>query len=53
VDNTVFAFAMALTTYVGRLAPTNEKTMTLSMGVAVNHRNSYNAACWWNSLENI
>ena len=28
---------MALTTYVGRLAPANEKTMTLSMGVAMNH----------------
>jgi MFS family permease len=26
-----------LTTYVGRLVPPNEKTMTLSMGVAVNH----------------
>ncbi len=28
---------MALTTYIGRLAPPNEKTMTLSMGVAMNH----------------
>ena len=28
---------MALTTYIGRLAPANEKTMTLSMGVAMNH----------------
>jgi predicted MFS family arabinose efflux permease len=37
VDNAFFVFAMALTTYVGRLAPSNEKTMTLSMGVAMNH----------------
>ena len=37
VDNAFFVFAMALTTYVGRLAPPNEKTMTLSMGVAMNH----------------
>ncbi len=37
VDNAYFVFAMALTTYVGRLAPPNEKTMTLSMGVAMNH----------------
>jgi predicted MFS family arabinose efflux permease len=37
VDNAFFVFAMALTTYVGRLAPSNEKTMTLSVGVAMNH----------------
>lgn len=37
VDNAFFVFAMALTTYIGRLAPANEKTMTLSMGVAMNH----------------
>ncbi len=36
-DNAFFVFAMALTTYIGRLAPANEKTMTLSMGVAMNH----------------
>jgi MFS family permease len=37
LDSCFFVFAMALTTYVGRLAPANEKTMTLSMGVAMNH----------------
>ncbi len=37
LDSCFFVFAMALTTYIGRLAPTNEKTMTLSMGVAMNH----------------
>lgn len=37
LDSSFFVFAMALTTYVGRLAPANEKTMTLSMGVAMNH----------------
>lgn len=39
-DSALFVFAMALTTYVGRLAPQNEKTMTLSMGVAMNHISS-------------
>jgi MFS family permease len=37
LDSSFFVFAMALTTYVGRLVPPNEKTMTLSMGVAMNH----------------
>jgi predicted MFS family arabinose efflux permease len=37
LDSCFFVFAMALTTYIGRLAPANEKTMTLSMGVAMNH----------------
>jgi MFS family permease len=37
LDSSFFVFAMALTTYAGRLAPANEKTMTLSMGVAMNH----------------
>jgi len=37
LDSSFFVFAMALTTYIGRLAPANEKTMTLSMGVAMNH----------------
>jgi MFS family permease len=37
LDSCFFVFAMALTTYVGRLAPASEKTMTLSMGVAMNH----------------
>lgn len=40
LDSSFFVFAMALTTYIGRLAPTNEKTMTLSMGVAFNHISS-------------
>jgi len=30
-------FAMALTTYVNRIAPPREHTPTLSMGVAMNH----------------
>lgn len=37
LDGSFFVFAMALTTYIGRLAPASEKTMTLSMGVAMNH----------------
>lgn len=37
LDSSFFVFAMALTTYIGKLAPANEKTMTLSMGVAFNH----------------
>jgi predicted MFS family arabinose efflux permease len=37
LDSSFFVFAMALTTYIGRLVPPNEKTMTLSMGVAMNH----------------
>ena len=37
IDSSFFVFAMALTTYIGKLAPANEKTMTLSMGVAMNH----------------
>lgn len=37
LDSAFFVFAMALTTYIGRLTPPNEKTMTLSTGVAVNH----------------
>ena len=37
VDNAFFVFAMALTTYVGRIAPGREHTATLSMGVAMNH----------------
>ncbi|MHB9071426.1 MAG: MFS transporter [Sedimentisphaerales bacterium] len=37
LDSSFFVFAMALTTYIGKLAPANEKTMTLSMGVAMNH----------------
>ena len=37
VDNAFFVFAMALTTYVRRIAPPTEYTQTLSMGVAMNH----------------
>jgi MFS family permease len=36
-DNMLFALAMSLTTYVRRLAPPEEHTPTLSMGVAMNH----------------
>ncbi len=37
VDSAFFVFAMALTTYVSRIAPPAEYTATLSMGVACNH----------------
>ena len=37
VDSATFALAMAITSYVGRLAPPVERTQTLSMGVAANH----------------
>jgi len=37
VDSVFFAFTMALTTYVNRIAPKEEHTPTLSMGVAMNH----------------
>jgi MFS family permease len=37
IDNVFFAFTMALTTYVNRIAPKAEHTPTLSMGVAMNH----------------
>ncbi|KKL76385.1 hypothetical protein LCGC14_2045440, partial [marine sediment metagenome] len=37
IDNAFFVFAMALTTYVSRIAPPSEHTATLSMGVAMNH----------------
>ena len=37
VDHAFFVFAMAMTTYVGRLAPPSEHTPTLSMGIAMNH----------------
>ena len=37
VDSAFFVFAMALTTYVNRIAPPAEHTSTLSMGVAFNH----------------
>jgi MFS family permease len=37
IDNVFFVFTMALTTYVNRIAPKEEHTPTLSMGVAMNH----------------
>ncbi|OHB56752.1 MAG: hypothetical protein A2Y07_11825 [Planctomycetes bacterium GWF2_50_10] len=37
LDSCFFVFAMAITTYIGKLAPTNEKTLTLSTGIAANH----------------
>jgi predicted MFS family arabinose efflux permease len=37
MDNALFAFTMAQTTYVNRIAPPEEHTPTLSMGVAMNH----------------
>jgi MFS family permease len=36
-DSVLFACTMALTTYIGRLAPSEEQTATLSAGVAANH----------------
>jgi MFS family permease len=36
-DGAIWVLAMALTTYVGRIAPKAEHTQTLSMGVAMNH----------------
>jgi MFS family permease len=37
LDTVLFAFTMAQTTYVNRIAPPSEHTATLSMGVAMNH----------------
>ena len=37
IDSAFFVFAMALTTYVSKIAPPAEHTPTLSMGVAFNH----------------
>jgi predicted MFS family arabinose efflux permease len=37
LDSAFFVFAMSLNTYVNRIAPRNELTPTLSMGVAMNH----------------
>ncbi len=37
LDTVLFAFTMAQTTYVNRIAPPAEHTATLSMGVAMNH----------------
>jgi predicted MFS family arabinose efflux permease len=36
-DSVLFMLAMALTTYVNRIAPPSDHTQTLSMGVAMNH----------------
>jgi MFS family permease len=37
LDTVLFAFTMAQTTYINRIAPPAEHTATLSMGVAMNH----------------
>ena len=37
LDSCFFVFALALTTFIGRRVAPEEKTMTLSMGVAMNH----------------
>jgi predicted MFS family arabinose efflux permease len=37
MDTVLFAFTMAQTTYLNRIAPPEEHTATLSMGVAMNH----------------
>jgi MFS family permease len=37
LDSSFFVFNTALTTYVNRIAPPQEHTATLSMGVAMNH----------------
>lgn len=37
LDGSFFVLAMALTTYVNKIAPPSEHTPTLSMGVAMNH----------------
>jgi predicted MFS family arabinose efflux permease len=37
LDSATFVLALAITSYVGRLAPPAERTQTLSMGVAANH----------------
>lgn len=37
VDGAFFVMSMALTTYVGKIAPPEERTPTLSLGVAMNH----------------
>jgi hypothetical protein len=37
IDGATFAFATALITYVNKIAPPEEHTPTLSMGVAMNH----------------
>jgi len=37
LDSSFFVFNTALTTYVSRMAPPEEHTATLSMGVAMNH----------------
>jgi MFS family permease len=40
LDNSFFVMAMALTTYVRRIAPPEDHTATLGMGVAANHISS-------------
>ena len=36
-DNILFTFSLALTTYIGKIAPKEEVTGTLAMGVSMNH----------------
>jgi predicted MFS family arabinose efflux permease len=54
LDGAFFVFAMALTSYVSRLAPASERTPTLSMGVAMNHVAAvampFLGGLLWNSL---
>jgi len=54
LDGSFFVFAVALTTYVGRIAPASERTPTLSMGVAMNHVAAvampFFGGLLWNSL---
>lgn len=40
IDNALFVLLLALNTYAGRIAPKNELTPTLTMGVAMNHVSS-------------
>lgn len=37
LDSALFTLAMAMTTYVSRIAPRSDHTATLSLGVAINH----------------
>jgi len=54
LDSATFVFATALTTYVNKIAPMNEHTPTLSMGVAFNHVASVSmpflGGILWNTL---
>ncbi len=37
VDNVMFIFSMALNTYLGKIAPKEDLTGTLAMGITINH----------------